>query len=692
MDKVLFFDQITGMGVAHPGGGSENFDANIWGGKGAGLREMAQAGYPVPPGFVIPIYYFHKWKETLPNIKPKFMRAIWHNRIKAPMTQLLKSWGDTPALPMFSIRSGAPVSMPGMMDSVLNVGLTEDLDVSDYPNYQNLLMECLKRFILSWKKVVEGEDKGTLDGVEIELESMVSYEGGIHLAKELGVPVKLDAQVMGVVQAVFESWFSDRAVEYRFLNKIDNNLGTAVVFQKMVFGNLNDESCTGVIFTRNPDTGENTLYGEYLINAQGDEIVAGTHTPKSIHDEHLPMVNWDASAYHELLELASTLEEDRGDVQDIEFTVEDGTLYLLQTRSAKRTPRAAFRIAWERHNSAGLNFNKALESVSYEQYKQLSAPVVKTKAPWDFEGIAASGGVVQGNPAVAAEGIEFLKKKGGKVIFVAKETCPNDIKAMSLADGIITMHGGMTSHAAVVSRQLGKPCIVGVGAQVSEFLDSYLTLDCNSGRIWKGDSIMIVQSCLQDQYAWKLLTKYAGLKRIPVIQELSEQLTVPQSEVLYVKITGSSITDSAVTQMNMCAQHVDSIVLDFRGLGKAAYHGKDSMLMEVVSAGQKPHLDKQQDAADAIKNILKFVDFDKNKVFSVVDEGVAAPTYVVPVLDSVKDLVNAKGPLFLTDTSFKVLNDVIPGMLKLHREAGRPTSILNTASSMNALAAQALGK
>ncbi len=461
---------------------------DLLGGKGANLAEMAGAGLPVPPGFTVTTEVctiFSKSGGKLP--------AEVDTEIQASLRKLEqvsgKSFGD-PANPLLvSVRSGSKFSMPGMMDTILNLGLNDQTveGLARKTGDRRFALDCYRRLIHMFSDVVLGIPKKKFEdilhqhkekyGVKLDneltgkmLETIIAaYRELVKAEAGRDFPQDVNEQLRLAVNAVFKSWNNPRAITYRRLNHISDDLGTAVNVQLMVFGNSGDKSGTGVGFTRNPATGDKALYGEYLLNAQGEDVVAGVRTPSPIKklDEEMPEV------YDQLNSITTNLERHYGDVQDFEFTIQDAKLYMLQTRNGKRTGQAAVRIAVDLVEEGLTTKEKALLQVEPEALNQLLHPIFdleeKKKHPVLAKGLAASPGAAAGQAVFTAEEAVQQKKEGRKVVLVRAETSPDDIHGMSAAQGILTATGGMTSHAAVVGRQMGKPAVVGCGAlKISE--------------------------------------------------------------------------------------------------------------------------------------------------------------------------------------------------------------------------------
>lgn len=463
-------------------------DAGFLGGKGAGLVWMSKHGIPVPPGFIIPTDVWTKYDQN----PVATMEAI-AKQIPDYMQELREHFGY---MPLVSVRSGARVSCPGMMDTILNVGLDaesqalwmEKLGAVCYGN-------SLHRLITMYGSVVKGIPRE-------ELEQNLSK--AIHVyEKTTGKSFpNAEMQLLGAIEAIFKSWDNERANIYRQMNQIPREWGTAVTVQAMVMGNLNDQSGTGVLFTRNPDTGEKVITGEFLQNAQGEDIVAGIRTPMMLWKMNdIPSLQ---PAFLALTDTVLKLETLKKDVQDVEFTVQDGKLYLLQTRNAKRSAIAAIKIALDMKAEGLIDGPTAVKRVTAKQFDLAQQPMIdpKTKKKPSFTGIGACSGAVSGKPVFSSD--EAIKSKE-PCILITQETTPDDIGGMYAARGVITMVGGLTSHAAVVARSMDRACICGVGADLDAFkAASIVTLDGATGRIWleavpiiDGGSSLLIESYKQ---------------------------------------------------------------------------------------------------------------------------------------------------------------------------------------------------
>jgi pyruvate,orthophosphate dikinase len=443
---------------------------DLLGGKGAGVAEMTRAGLPVPPGFTITTEACNAFYAR----GAQFPEGLWEQvetALRGVEKTTGKGFGDPRNPLLVSVRSGAKFSMPGMMDTVLNLGLNAS-------TLEGLAaLDAHRRFIQLFSKIVLGIDgdlfeealgamkkrkkaKTDADLSAPALEELITeYRAIVKKHSRTGFPEDPMEQLRAAIGAVFESWNNKRATDYRNYNHIPHDLGTAVNVQSMVFGNMGDDSGTGVAFTRDPSTGEHKLYGEYLTNAQGEDVVAGIRTPKPIS----AMARDLPKAYKQFERIARTLEKHYRDVQDMEFTIERGTLYMLQTRSGKRTAEAAVKIAVDMVHERLISKREAVLRVEPDQVDQLLHTRIDPAAKVTVlaTGLAASPGAAYGKAVFDADRAEALAKKGEKVILVRIETNPDDVHGMIAAEGVLTSRGGKSSHAAVVARGMGKPCIVG---------------------------------------------------------------------------------------------------------------------------------------------------------------------------------------------------------------------------------------
>ena len=481
-------------------------DKALLGGKGANLAEMTHLGLPVPEGFTITTQSCLRYLET-----PSFFESILKEEVLKAVTKLETKtnkffMGNEPSLLLVSVRSGAKISMPGMMDTILNLGLN-DLRVqtlADATN-ANFAYNCYRRLLQMFADVVYGIPKEEFDQclekTEKQLNKKVNdfskeeHQSLIQQYKEVyqehyqNFPQSPKEQLYAAIKAVFKSWNNPRAKVYRELNQIPHDLGTAVNIQSMVFGNSDQKSGTGVVFTRNPATGEPHLFGEFLLNAQGEDVVAGIRTPEPIDSlkRILPQ------AYEDFCNYAKILEKHYKDMQDIEFTIEKEKLYILQTRNGKRTAKASLKIALDLVNEKMISKQEALLRVSPSTIDQLIHPVFEEKALTSAhhltQGLPASPGAATGEIVFTAERAKEFHALGKKVILVRQETSPEDIEGMVVSQAIVTSHGGMTSHAAVVARGMGTCCVAGCG-ELSINEDGK-TLVCGKVTLKEGDILSV---------------------------------------------------------------------------------------------------------------------------------------------------------------------------------------------------------
>ena len=479
--------------------------SNLLGGKGANLAEMSKLGIQVPPGFTITTEacnYFSMNKKLPDGLKEEIISYV--SNLEG-LSQ--KSFGNSESPLLLSVRSGGMISMPGMMDSILNIGLNDDnvQSLAKAFNDQRFALDSYRRLIQMYSNVVLGVEVGRFEAVIAnkkrmdnvtsdadfnvdQLEWIINaYKNTVERFTNSPFPQDIHEQLLGAIEAVFSSWQNKRAITYRKINNIPDSLGTGATIQTMVFGNLNDKSGTGVAFTRNPSNGSKELYGEYLINAQGEDVVAGIRTPHPIKNndsvEQESLESKFPSAYKEIKEIASKLEKHFKEVQDLEFTIENEKVYLLQTRKAKRTAQASIKIAIDLHNEGITTKEESLimvdanniTNVLHPQFVQSQEKTLFTKA------LNASPGAAVGEIVFDADKAEKEANRGRDVILVRDETSPEDIHGMHSSVGILTTKGGMTSHAAVVARGMGKPCVVGAEG---------LTIDVENKTIGNGERVL----------------------------------------------------------------------------------------------------------------------------------------------------------------------------------------------------------
>ncbi|WP_439616642.1 pyruvate, phosphate dikinase [Shinella sp.] len=508
-------------------------DRNLLGGKGANLAEMCNLGLPVPPGLTIVTsacnHYYDSGRMLPPELKDQVRAAL---RQMEAITG--RAFGDTAKPLLLSVRSGARASMPGMMDTVLNLGLNDSTvqalghDAGD----ARFAWDSYRRFIQMYGDVVMGLDHEVFEEILEDEKGRLGHEQDTELSavewqhvigrykdiirEELGeeFPQDPEVQLWGAIGAVFASWMNARAVTYRHLHNIPAIWGTAVNVQAMVFGNLGNSSATGVAFTRNPSTGENKLYGEFLVNAQGEDVVAGIRTPQNITEEARIASGSDRpsleklmpEAFAEFRAICDRLERHYRDMQDLEFTIERGTLWMLQTRSGKRTAKAALKIAVDMATEGLISEGEAVARIDPASLDQLLHPTIDPRARRDVigSGLPASPGAATGAIVFTSEDAVQAEEEGRKVILVRIETSPEDIHGMHAAEGILTTRGGMTSHAAVVARGMGTPCVSGAGTLRVDLRNELLiaqgltltkgdiiTIDGSSGQVLKGEIPML---------------------------------------------------------------------------------------------------------------------------------------------------------------------------------------------------------
>ena len=511
-------ETVFTFGGNAPHSNARQKDKTVTGGKGANLAEMASIGLPVPPGFTIAteecLSYLAGGADFSQKLRDDVAEALRH--VEATVG---KGFGDAADPLLVSVRSGAAVSMPGMMDTVLNLGLNDQTvqGLAQTSGDKRFAWDSYRRFIQMYGDVVLGVDHGLFEeALEIAKEDNGYYadtelsaeewktlvaEYKSIVEQELGTPFPQDPveQLWGAISAVFDSWDTERAKIYRRLNDIPHDMGTAVNVQAMVFGNMGDTSATGVAFTRNPSTGEKAYYGEWLVNAQGEDVVAGIRTPQYLTKAAREEAGADKpsmeeampEAFAELARLFDLLERHYTDMQDIEFTVQQGKLWLLQTRNGKRTAKAALKLAVDMVGEGLIDEKTAILRVDPMALDQLLHPTLDPDAPRDVltTGLPASPGAASGKIVLDADTAELWANRGEKVILVRVETSPEDIHGMHAATGILTARGGMTSHAAVVARGMGRPCVSGA-SQVSIAREGR-TLTIGNRDLKEGDVITI---------------------------------------------------------------------------------------------------------------------------------------------------------------------------------------------------------
>ncbi|MGE5580615.1 MAG: pyruvate, phosphate dikinase [Bacillota bacterium] len=534
------------MGTKRVYGFREGNDSmrSVLGGKGAGLAEMTRIGLPVPPGFTITtatcMDYYREGK--------KLPQGLWEEvetYVKALEQETGKTFGGSKNPLLVSVRSGAVISMPGMMDTILNLGLndTSVQGLVEATGDQRFALDCQRRFMQMFGDVVLGVDHDHFEHVltaqreaeKVKYDYEISPEGLKKVIAGYRKVVKEQAgiefpenpmdQLRMAIEAVFRSWNTERAVVYRKINKIPDDLGTAVNVQMMVFGNMGFDSGTGVMFTRNPSTGENVLYGEYLVNAQGEDVVAGIRTPKPISE----MPNDLPETFEQIKQVAKTLEDHYRDMQDMEFTIEHGKLYMLQTRTGKRTAAASLEIARQMVHEGRISKTEALKRVKADEVARMLHRGVDPSAKTEVvgKGLPASPGAAIGAVVFDYKKAEKMGQEGEKVILVRPETKPEDMPGIVYAQGVLTSRGGMTCHAAVVARGMGKPAIVGCDAlhldlenrkatigKASIKEGDVISIDGSTGNVFMG-SVPLVEPTLSGAFE-EILTWADEVRRLGV--------------------------------------------------------------------------------------------------------------------------------------------------------------------------------
>jgi len=547
MDKMVYF---FGKGKTE---GKASMKM-LLGGKGAGLAEMASMGLPVPPGFTITTEvcaYFSKRQGKY----PKGLKETVNEYIKKLEKTIGKKFGDESNPLLVSVRSGASVSMPGMMDTILNLGLNEKtiLGLAKLTNNERFAYDSYRRFIQMYGDVVmnvehkdfeeilgkEKKKKNVVQDIDLnadDLKNLIKeYKELVKRVTGKNFPDNVEEQLWGAIEAVFKSWNNKRAIEYRRIEKIPDNWGTAVSVQSMVFGNMGNDCATGVAFTRNPSTGEKHFYGEYLVNAQGEDVVAGIRTPQPINkelktsDNQVTLEDIMNSLYKELDGYKNQLELHYKDMQDIEFTIERKKLWMLQTRSGKRTPLAAITIAVDLVAEGVIDKKTAIMRVTPRDIDGMLHPMINPKAKLVVlgKGLPASPGAASGRVVFSAkEAVEKVKIEKN-LILVREETSPEDIAGMNICNGILTARGGMTSHAAVVARGMGKPCVVGCSdleiddekriIKIKERVikdGDFITIDGSTGRVIEGN-VDKIKPDLKNEFG-KLMEFTDDFKRLEI--------------------------------------------------------------------------------------------------------------------------------------------------------------------------------
>ncbi len=632
---------------------------HLLGGKGANLAEMTNLGIPVPPGFTITTEVCDAYYKNNQQYPDGLAKEIEQNlsRLEKLMGAKLGD-GDNPLL--VSVRSGAAASMPGMMDTVLNLGLTTDAvkGLIKKTNNERFVWDAYRRFITIFGDVVMGVDRHSFEEIldkykkkaRVKNDTELNSEQLKNIVEEFKViyqkktrepfPNDPKVQLNKAIHAVFASWNNPRAIKYRQLYEIKGLLGTAVNIQAMVFGNMGNHSATGVCFTRNPSTGENEFYGEFLINAQGEDVVAGIRTPEPITNLKKEMPD----VYEQLVKYKNTLENHFKDVQDIEFTIQENRLFMLQTRTGKRTARAAVRFAVDMAKEGLIDKKTSILRIDPNQIDQLLHPMFDPKAKREIlaVGLPASPGAATGKVVFSAEDAEKLVTKHEKVILVRKETSPEDIGGMHVSQGILTTRGGMTSHAAVVARGMGKCCVAGCGSLNVDYKNQtfkvngrvvkkgdYISLDGSSGEVMLGQ-VATIEPRLSGDFATLMAwaDEFRGLKvrtnadtpeDAKRARELgAEGIGLCRTEHMFF---GENRIDS-VRQMILSAPDVktlkNKIALLEKELSKAT-NDKTSILKKELLQAKKELKEPLNSYTSALKKLLPMQRRDFEQIFKAMD-------------------------------------------------------------------------
>jgi pyruvate,orthophosphate dikinase len=616
----------------------------LLGGKGANLAAMTRIGLPVPPGFTITTevctYYYANGKKYPPALPDDVKKAIaWLEK------ETGKKFGDAKNPLLVSVRSGARDSMPGMMDTILNLGLNDETTegLSAATNNGRFAWDSYRRFVQMYGDVVMGVQKRhenepepfeeVMDHLKhevgVEEDTALSEDNLRELVKRYkqlikdrtskAFPTDPFKQLEGAVGAVFGSWMNDRAILYRQKYRIPDEWGTAVNVQSMVFGNMGNDCATGVAFTRDPATGENVFWGEYLVNAQGEDVVAGVRTPNKISEmEKDPIIG---PAYKELVKVRKTLEKNFGDVQDFEFTVERKKLYMLQTRNGKRTALAYVRIAHDMVKEKLMTPEHAIASGDPEALNQLLQPIfdkhayeqAKQEGRLMATGLAAGPGAASGKVVFTAAKAEELTSKGEHVVLARIETSPEDLRGMIAADGILTCRGGVSSHAALVARQMGKVCVAGAGGIQIDYETGRLI--CDGVTLHEGDSISINGST-GEVFRGPIATADSELKQVLIGKTLAPEASqVYQYYAFIMKLADKYRTLGIRTNADQPDQVVNAIAFGAEGIGLCRtehmfFEGQriDAMRQTILYAGEYAALKKEMEKAEKERNEHKLME------------------------------------------------------------------------------------
>lgn len=571
------------------------------GGKGHSLLIMTKEKLPVPPGFIIPISLMKEYLGA-PMVTMQKVETI----VTEKYAELHKMLGRPPVV---AVRSGAPISMPGMMDTILNVGMLKSGEA--FNSLSNLVgevsaLDSYRRLLMMYGTTVLGMRAEKFDSVvkqeKKELLKAIQNSEAAFTEQGLNLPTDPIKQIVMSVEAVFRSWNSERAIIYREANKISNDMGTAAIVQAMVFGNAGENSCSGVGFTRDPSTGENALFGEYLVNAQGEDVVAGTHTPLQL-TAMLSTPEWKV-IYGKLEDMAEKLEAMYEDMVDFEFTVESGALYMLQSRVGKRTDKAAVRIALDLLKGGAVDL-KSLRKVLKVSQLFGATKATSSKASHKFasnKGLAGGGGAAIGTIVMSSESPLLMEGKEA-CILVVEETTPDDIGGMLKAKGFLTMKGGVTSHAAVVARSLNLPCVtsceglhVSDGTATLKYGDTVITLK-------EGDKIAI---CGDTGYVWGNTGKFSIEEAVSLVAELGAAVAEKQNLVLY-----GYAKDCWMDALSLKLQGLDPLPgMTVVNTGTAYKNSNDKVLWDAIGNPLDSLVDK--DAVPQFNTLKDLIEHGKN--------------------------------------------------------------------------------
>lgn len=694
----------------------EHMTAEILGGKGWGLSKMSSMGLPVPPGVTLTTEAHMKGLTLEGEDKIKFVYSLIDDYVYPAVDAMPMPKGCN-VKPLLSVRSGAPVSMPGMMDTILNVGINDD-NLDEYAEYLGrwAALDSYRRLIQMMGSTAYDIDHGVFEavlehfretcGVKEDKDFCTKDMGRIVVAfkqafeKNAGLefPQNLKDQLCAAICTVFDSWDLPRAKHYRKMEGISDSMGTAVNVQMMVFGNLNNASGSGVFFTRDPNTGANEVYGEFLTNAQGEDVVAGIRTPLKL-SEMMSLKGWEEIA-SEIVSISAKLEEFYEDMVDCEFTVEDGKLYMLQSRKGKRTGPAAIRIALDFVDEGMIDPVEVLNRVSLKQYKACMIDFVDPS--YDAEpcgvGIAACSGVVTGKIAFSADRAVEMSAEG-PVILVTKETTPDDIHGMEAAVGILTKTGGTTSHAAVVARAMNRPCVTGLtaldfGFGTSVSIDGVhkanegdpVTIDGASGRVWFEGEVPVV-SLKDAEFMKDFETLVSGQTSVPYLHEPGG--SYPDGASVWLSRMDYPILKDVIETIKTEIPKTVKLILDFRN-ELALYGTPDRFLYDSVLAKNHvpvlAHLGDFEDIEDRLPNSIAIGASDATAKY-LASKGCT----VVGPAKTVKDFVEGIGTYMEPEDVKMVFGDAETMMEVLKKLAVPVVSLTHRPATREGLVMQALG-